>query len=205
MSKRSNQPKVVQAFKKSPLLPNQRKTCRTAKAACLSSITGAKPRAHASHTAYTARSANLSKGAPDCLAPKNSPSPRISKSSWAILKPSFVSTMAFNRALAVSPTNAESPVEYSSTPADAAAPHFRRRPYLVERPGQSLCQQRRLAARLPPGNTGCGRAGTHRTHLQRTALFRPCADDGGLRVIALKHVICTCAFYAPIRTQLTAH
>ena len=30
--------------------------------------------------------------------------------------------MAFNRALAVSPSRAESPVEYSSTQADAAAP-----------------------------------------------------------------------------------
>ena len=91
-------------------------------AACLSSICAATLRAQCSHSVSIAKSANLSNGAPDWRAPKNSPGPRISRSRRAISNPSLVSTIALRRALAVSPSRAASPVDYSSTQADAAAP-----------------------------------------------------------------------------------
>ena len=87
-----------------------------------SSICAATLRAQSSHSVSTAKSANLSNGAPDWRAPKNSPGPRISRSRRAISNPSLVSTIALRRALAVSPSRAASPVDYSSTQADAAAP-----------------------------------------------------------------------------------
>ena len=82
-------------------------------------------RAQSSHSVSigkSAKSANLSNGAPDWRAPQNSPAPRISRSRRAISNPSLVSTIALRRALAVSLSRAASPVDYSSTQADAAAP-----------------------------------------------------------------------------------
>lgn len=47
-----------------------------------------------------------------------------------------------------------------------------------------------LPHHLPPDRTGYGSGCAHGAHLQRPALFRTCADDGGLRADFVKAENC---------------
>ena len=111
--------------------------------------------------------------------------------------------MAFNRALAVSPTRAKSPVEYSGTQADSAAP----RPttdaaytYWSNR-GQAYASNVgwRLDYRLATPTV----AKLARTeHIYKDQRFSDhAADDGRLRVVALNDVNRAGAFFAPSVTS----